>query len=229
MERVQKIISNYGYCSRRKAEELIKQGKVKVKDKIISLGDKASEKDRIKIDDILIKKEERIYLLFNKPPNYVTAVTDQKFKTVLDCINIKKRIFPAGRLDRDTTGLLILTNDGDFANKVMHPRYKITKTYFVKLNSEISNQQILQLEKGITLRDGKTYPAKVARKNKREIEITIHEGRKHIIKRMIKHLDLELKALKRIKIGNLNLGNLKEGEYKRLKKEDILSIFENGL
>lgn len=229
LERVQKLISNYGYCSRRKAEELIKNGKVKVNDKVISIGDKASEKDQIKIDDKLIDKEKRIYLIFNKPLDCVTAVRDKKYKTVLDHISISERIFPVGRLDANTTGLLILTNDGDFANKVMHPRYNVTKTYYVKLKDPITKKQIINLEKGVFLKDGKTSPAKVKRLNSKEIEITIHEGRKHIVRRMIKKVGLELLKLKRTRIGKLELGNLKEGKYKELKNKDLKLIFENGM
>ena len=124
MHRVQKLLSNYGYCSRRKAEEIIKQGRVRVNDKLITIGDKASEEDKIYVDDKLVEKEKKVYLMFNKPVKCVTALNDNKFKTVMDYIKIKERVFPIGRLDYLTSGLLLLTNDGDFANKIMHPRYK---------------------------------------------------------------------------------------------------------
>lgn len=229
MNRVQKLLSNYGYCSRRKAEELIEKGRVKVNSKVITLGDKASKKDRIEVDNKLIKPEKRVYLLFNKPLDCVTAVKDKKFKTVMDYINVKERVFPVGRLDHNTTGLLILTNDGDFANKVMHPSNEVNKTYYVKTSSPVGDSQITKIEKGIKLKDGKTSPAKVKRISQKEIEITIHEGKKRIIRRMMKKLNLGILELKRTRIGKLGLGNLEEGKYRKLKKEEFDLIFENGM
>jgi 23S rRNA pseudouridine2605 synthase len=221
LQRVQKIISNYGYCSRRKAEELISEGLVKVNNKTISLGDKALLSDQIKINDKIIKKSKPVYLMLNKPKRCVTALKDEQYKTVIDIIDYPLRVIPIGRLDFNTTGLLLLTNDGDFANKVMHPRYEIKKTYQAKINQPLSSETKLILEKGVMLSDGTTKPAKVDVIDKDLINITIHEGRNRIIKRMLKKLGYQTLELKRVRIGNLSLGDLKSGEFRKLSKEEI--------
>jgi 23S rRNA pseudouridine2605 synthase len=225
MERVQKLLSNRGFCSRRKAEELIKEGRVKVNENIITIGDQATNKDKITVDDEPIDRERRIYLMLNKPPRCVTALTDDNLPTVMECITIKERVFPVGRLDYDTTGLLLLTNDGDFANRVMHPRNEVKKTYQVKLNASITEEEIQYLKEGITLRDGKTRPAKIKKYDRKFLDITIHEGKNQIIKRMIRKLGLKVSSLKRVSIGRLTLGKLKVGEFKELTKKELDLIF----
>jgi 23S rRNA pseudouridine2605 synthase len=225
MVRVQKIMSNAGYCSRRKAEELIKEGRVKVNGAPITIGDQATPKDKITIDNEPLTKERKIYLIFHKPPGCVTALTDPQYKTVMDYIDIKERVFPVGRLDYDTTGLLLLTNDGDFANRVMHPRNEVKKTYQVKLNDQIRESEIQELREGIMLRDGKTRPAKVKKFDRKFLEITIHEGKNQIIKRMVRKLGLKVSSLTRASIGRLTLGKLKMGEYRELTKKEIEKIF----
>lgn len=225
MHRVQKLLSNYGYCSRRKAEELIQEGRVKVNGKVISIGDKASEKDKLYVDNKRVEKQKKVYLMFNKPIGCVTALRDDKFKTVMDYIKIKERVFPIGRLDYKTEGLLLFTNDGDFANKIMHPRYEIKKTYLVGLGDEINQKQIDQMEKGMMLEDGKTSPAKVRKLDYRHVEITIHEGKNRVVRRMLKKLELRVRFLKRIRIGKLNLGDLEDCRYRDLTKKDIEEIF----
>jgi 23S rRNA pseudouridine2605 synthase len=225
MHRVQKLMSNYGYCSRRKAEELIEKGKVKVNGKTISIGDKASESDSISVNNKVIRKQKKVYLMFNKPINCVTAVKDSQYRTVMYYIKTKERIFPIGRLDYSTSGLLLLTNDGDFANKIMHPRYETKKTYLVSLDQRITNKQIRLIETGIDLEDGKTSPATVKLIKDDLIEITIHEGKNRIIRRMLKEIGLKALSLQRIRIGNLRLGNLKEKEYRNLTQKDRENIF----
>ncbi len=229
MHRVQKLLSNYGYCSRRKAEELIIQGRVKVNSKLITIGDKASEDDKIYVDNKLVNKENKVYMIFNKPVGCVTALKDPHYKTIMHYINIKERVFPIGRLDFNTSGLLILTNDGDFANKIMHPRYEIKKTYRVEVNIPITEDSIRNIEKGIFLEDGKTSPAKVKKKLQRVIEITIHEGKNRIIRRMMKKLRYNVRYLERIKIGNLGLNGLKPGKYRILDNKEKDSIFEHNI
>ncbi|TKJ17877.1 pseudouridine synthase [Candidatus Woesearchaeota archaeon B3_Woes] len=220
MQRVQKLLSNYGYCSRRKAEELIIAGKVKVNNKTITIGDKASEEDKISVDGKTVNKEKKVYLMLNKPVKCVTALNDPNHTTVMKYINVKERVFPIGRLDFYTSGLLLLTNDGDFANNIMHPRYEIKKTYQVELDKPITKDSLIEIEKGIDLEDGKTSPAKVKKIKDNIVEITIHEGRNRIIRRMVKKLGYSVKSLERIKIGNLSLGTLDQGEYRELTKQE---------
>jgi len=225
MERVQKILSNRGFCSRRKAEELIKEGRVKVNGRVISIGDQATNKAEITVDNEPIDRPRRVYLMFNKPLKCVTAVTDTNLPTVMDYIDISERVFPVGRLDYDTTGLLLLTNDGDFANRVMHPRNEVKKTYQVKLTSTIRDEEIKQIREGISLRDGKTRPARVKKYDRKFLDVIIHEGKNQIIKRMFRKLGFRVKSLKRVAIGRLTLGKLKPGEYKELTKKEIDKIF----
>ncbi len=219
MIRVQKILSNYGYCSRRKAEELIQQGRVKVNGKKITIGDKATLQDEIQVDNKIVKSDKKIYLVFHKPIKCVTALTDDKLRTVMSYINIKERVFPIGRLDYHTSGLLLLTNDGDFANSIMHPRYEVRKTYLAELDREIKDHDIEKLRKGVLLEDGKTKPAKV-RGDEKFVEITIHEGKNRIIRRMLEHCGYQVKRLVRIKIGKLSIGELKPGRFRTMTKKE---------
>jgi len=226
MHRVQKLLSNYGYCSRRKAEKLIKEGRVKVNDKVITIGDKASEEDKIYVDDKLVSVEKKVYLMFNKPLGCVTALEDKHCKTIMEYIKIKERVFPIGRLDLDTTGLLLLTNDGDFANKIMHPRYEVKKTYLVEVNKKVSDDSIRKIKEGVLLEDGKTSKANVKRVKERVIEITIHEGKNRIVRRIMEQLGYEVVSLERGRIGTLELETLKPGKYRTLTKEDKEKIFK---
>jgi len=225
MHRVQKLLSNYGYCSRRRAEELIQEGRVKVNGETITIGDKAGEEDKISVDGKIVDKTRKVYLIFNKPLGCVTALRDKKYKTVIDYIKIKERVFPVGRLDYNTSGLLLLTNDGDFSNNIMHPRHEIKKTYLVGVNKEILDKDIKTIENGVKLDDGKTSPAKVKKYKSRLVEITIHEGKNRIVRRMLKELGYMVISLERIKIGQLALGDLKEGKYRLLTPKDRKKIF----
>jgi 23S rRNA pseudouridine2605 synthase len=226
MHRVQKLLSNYGVCSRRKAEDLIQEGRVKVNGKVISIGDKASEEDKLYVDDKLVNKEKKVYLMFNKPLHCVTALTDQFQKTIMEYIKVQERVFPIGRLDFNTSGLLLLTNDGDFANRVMHPRYEINKTYFVGIDKPISTEAIKHIEQGVLLEEGKTSPAKVKKIADTTLEITIHEGKNRIIRRILKEMGYVVISLERTKIGNLGLGSLGRGNIKHLSEKEKEKIFE---
>jgi len=224
LHRVQKLLSNYGFCSRRKAEELISQGQVAVNGKIISLGDKASEEDTISVDGKVVSKSRKIYLMFNKPLGCVTALRDKQYKTVMDYIKIKERVFPIGRLDYNTSGLLLLTNDGDFANRIMHPRHEIQKTYLVEIGRPMTDSELKQVERGVHLDDGKTSPSKIKRQTDTLIEITIHEGRNRIIRRMLGTISIPVRSLHRIKIGTVQLGNLKPATYRHLTPKERKSL-----
>lgn len=213
MERVQKILSNAGYCSRRKAEDLIKAGRVKVNGKTITIGDQAEPEDTILVDGKKITRDEKIYLAFHKPTGYVTAATDKYEKTIMELIRTKERLYPVGRLDKDTSGLIFLTNDGDWANSIIHPSFEVTKTYEVETDRKVETEDLQKINKGVQLEDGKTK-AKTKRL-KRGIELTIHDGKNRVIRRMFEALGYKVLSLHRVKIGNMSLGNLKVGKYHR--------------
>lgn len=232
-ERLQKMIAEAGIASRRKAEELIQQGKVKVNGVVITeMGYKASYEDEIVVNGKLIEKEEKVYYLLNKPSGYICSVSDDKGrKTILECMQgIQKRIFPVGRLDYDTTGLIILTNDGEFANAMMHPRYHLPKTYEVAMDGILTDQMMMMLEKGIQLEDGKTLPAEVFLLQRKEsanrtvIQLTIREGRNRQIKRMMEYFHCKVTRLNRIQYGFLEIGNLRQGQYRKLRSYEVRKL-----
>ncbi|MGM5482177.1 MAG: pseudouridine synthase [Nanobdellota archaeon] len=218
MQRVQKILSNNGFCSRRKAEDLINQGRVRVNHKTISIGDKASSEDDISVDGKIIKKISRVYVIFNKPVKCVTALNDPKYKTIMDYISLKERIFPVGRLDYNTSGLLLLTNDGDFANKVAHPSHGSMKLYRVVLQQKLLKSDIKKIRNGIKLDDG-LAKADVKKVTDYSAKVFIHIGRNRIVRRIFKHLGYNIKTLHREGIGGLKLDCLAEGKYKVIKKK----------
>jgi 23S rRNA pseudouridine2605 synthase len=228
-KRLQKILSEIGVASRRGAEELIIEGRVTVNGRIAILGMKADPvRDHIKFDGKLISRPEpKVYLIFNKPRNVVTSLRDPEGRpTVKDYLkNVKYRVFPVGRLDYDSEGLLLLTNDGDFAQAILHPSKKISKSYHVKVKGSLEEEDIKKLRAGVKLEDGITAPAKLQKIRSTEnniwVEITIHEGRKRQIRRMLEQIGHPVLKLKRIRINGIELGNLKPGEYRYLKPEEI--------
>lgn len=233
MERLQKIIAESGYTSRRKAEELIKQGKVMVNGKkITELGTKASFGDEILVDGNLIEYQEKEYYLFYKPRGVVCTTKDDKGrKTVLDYFDdTNKRIYPVGRLDYDTTGLLLLTNDGEFANLMMHPASKIDKFYVAKIKGVMTKDDVKKIKSGVILDGLKIYPSRVKVKkiNKQNltslVEITIHDGKNHEVKRIFESVGHEVIKLKREAFGFLTLGNLKSGEKRRLSSKEVKQL-----
>ena len=227
MDRINKYIASCGICSRRKAEEYVLAGRVKVNDIIIKdLAYKVKEEDIIKIDDNIINKEERkVYIMLNKPKGYVTTSHEQfGRKSVLDLIDEDVRVYPIGRLDMYTEGLLLLTNDGDFANKLMHPKNKIAKKYIVTSKEKITQNQKELLESGVNIGDYITRPAKVNILTNNQFEIIISEGKNRQVRRMCEAVRVNLTNLKRIQIGNINLGNLQTGKYRYLSDEEIKSI-----
>ena len=232
--RLQKYLAEAGIASRRKSEELITQGKIKVNGKVITeLGTKINpNKDKIEYNDKIIKTEEKVYILLNKPIDYVKTAKDQfNRKTVLDLVKAKQRIFPVGRLDMYTTGALILTNDGEFANKLIHPRNNIPKTYNATIVGVITKEEVENLKNGVKLDDGYiTKPAKCkilkidSKKNISRIQITISEGKNRQIRRMCEAIDKKVIALHRCKIGNIEVKNLKIGEWRYLTKKEIQNL-----
>lgn len=227
MHRVQKIIANRGHCSRREAERLIERGVVKVNGKAVSLGDSCEEDARIVIDGrIVALREEKVYYRFYKPAKCVTSLQDPYHATIMKHLSdIRERVIPIGRLDFNTTGLLLLTNDGDFANKVMHPRYEVKKTYRVQVDRPILNNAIKVLRQGIELEDGMTAPAIVKKIEPDLLDVTIHEGRNRIIRRMFFALGYKVRYLERVRIGIVSLQGLKLGEFKRLSEKEKQSVF----
>ena len=234
MERLQKIIANCGYCSRRKAEELIIKGKVKVNGKLITqLGFKANMNDFIEVDGVsLDNKEDYVYYLLNKPRGVVTTTSDdKKRKTVIDLIDTNKRIYPVGRLDYDTTGVLILTNDGNLANVLTHPSNNIEKVYVAKIKGIITKDDVKKLEKGVVIDNRKTSPCKakitkIDRVNNISIvKLIIHEGRNHQVKNMFKVLGYEVLKLKRESFAFLTCDGVKSGRYRELSIKEVKTLY----
>ena len=231
--RIHKIMADSGYCSRRKAELLIKQGKVKLNGHPVKLGDKAGYRDIITVDGERIyipKKKNFIYIMMNKPRGYVTTVSDeQNRKCVMDLFeDMNERIYPVGRLDRNSEGLLLFTNDGEFANGIMHPSRHSSKTCRVTVRPDINDEQLVRLSEGIEIDGKKTLPAVVNVLDKTPgrvvMTITIKEGRNRQIRRMCEAVGLEVARLRRISIGPLKLGMLKPGAYRELTAEELRAI-----
>ena len=227
MERLQKLIAKAGICSRREAENLISAGRVTVDGKIIKeLGAKADLNQKIRVDGkILHFNTEKIYILLNKPRGYVTTAHDERGrKTILDLIDIPERIYPVGRLDLNSEGLILLTNDGDLTNLLIHPRFKIEKTYLVKISGEITDEKLDKIRAGIELDDGLTAPAEIYLLDENFVEITIHEGRNRQIRRMFAAIGCDVKKLRRTRFANLTLDGLKVGKYRFLTAAEINSL-----
>lgn len=233
MERLQKVIASSGLTSRRKAEELITAGKVKVNGRVVTeLGTKVSASDQIEVNNRLIEKEQKEYYLLNKPRGVITSTSDDKErKTVTDLINTSARIYPVGRLDYDTTGVLLLTNDGEFANIIMHPASEIDKVYLAKLEGIIKGEQINQLKEGVLIDDIPVKASRVKLKkvnpeaNTSMVEITIHEGKNHQVKKMFEAVGYHVEKLTRKRVGIFDLKNLKSGEYRKLTPKEVQIIY----
>lgn len=235
-ERLQKVIAESGYTSRRKAEELISKGCVKVNGEVVkTLGTKVNSDDIISVNGNVISRDEKVYFLLNKPRNTVCTVSDElDRKTVIDLIETDKRIFPVGRLDYDTTGALILTNDGNLTNILTHPNSEVPKTYLVKLDRLIDIKDFYKIKEGISVDStvvDVTY-IKIKKQDKTKnvsfIELTIHEGRNHIVKKLFKTLGYNVDKLTRTYYAFLNVNDLKSGEYRTLTKKEVKDLYKYG-
>ncbi len=232
--RIQKFLAQIGVASRRRAEELIKEGRVTVNGKVAEIAMRIDPSEcHIKVDGkLLTSPEQRVYYLFYKPVGVVSTLTDPEGRACLsDFIGrIKYRLFPVGRLDFNSEGLMILTNDGDLANRILHPSRKIPKTYHVKVSDEPSEASIERLCKGIWLEEGKTAPAKVKMLRKTSsnvwLEMVLYEGRKRQIRRMIEGIGHSVLKLRRVKINGLSLNKLKPGELREMTEEELKRLKE---
>ena len=234
MERLQKVIAHSGYCSRRKAEELILAGKVYVDgEKVTELGTKISGSEVIVVEGVTLQKEiKKVYYLLNKPSGYICSLNDEKGRNVVtDLIETKERIYPVGRLDYDTTGLLILTNDGEFANILMHPSNEVEKVYKATIDSILTTEEIYALKDGIVVDGIKVIPSRVKvrkkniNKNTQVVEIGIVEGRNHIVKRIFEEMGHRVIKLKREKYAFLELEEMPVGSYRTLTINEVKRLY----
>ncbi len=230
MMRIQKFLSNYGFCSRRQAEEYIKQGKVVLNGNVVKeLGTKINvESDTIFVDGtkIKIKKTPPIYIALNKPKGYISSCKHKGQKTVIDLINIKERVYPVGRLDKDSTGLIILTNDGTLHHKLSHPSFNHQKEYEVVVDKSIKDSDLKKMAEGIVLDEKKTRPAKVSRIDASSFMITLQEGRNRQIRRMAEALNFKVVSLKRVRIESIKLDRLQPGKFRFLSDREVNKIIK---
>jgi 23S rRNA pseudouridine2605 synthase len=233
MERLQKVIAHAGFASRRKAEQMIVEGHVKVNGKVVKeLGVKVSGSDRVEVDGIPVEREEPVYFLLYKPRGVISSVSDDKGRKVVTDFfhSIEQRVYPIGRLDYETSGLLLLTNDGEFANLLMHPKSEIEKVYVAKVKGIPTREKLKSLERGIRLEDGKTAPAKTKvlsidkKKQTAIVELVIHEGRNRQVRRMFEAIGHQVMKLKRERYGFLTLQGLTAGDARELTAHEVKQL-----
>ncbi|WP_411953353.1 pseudouridine synthase [Alkalibacillus sp. S2W] len=233
-ERLQKVIANSGVTSRRKAEDMIESGRVKVNNKVVTeLGTKVSKQDSVAVDEIVIEKEQPVYYIINKPRQTLSSVQDDKGRQVVtDLLSpyIEQRVYPVGRLDYDTTGVLLLTNDGDLTNKLIHPKYGVDKVYVAKVKGIFDKKDLTQLKKGVE-HEGERLKAVKARiieidkrKNISKVELVLHQGKNRQVKRMFESLGYSVEKLRREQFGTLTLGNLQPGDYRELTPHEVKQL-----
>jgi len=228
--RVQKILAQAGVASRRKCEDLIANGRVLVNKKVIKLGDKADpDKDKIIVNGRAIVLEKKVYIMLNKPKDYVTTVSEEYcMKTVMDLVKVPERVFPVGRLDKNTEGLLLFTNDGDLANKLTHPRYEVEKEYFVLLDRVLSERKMEELKGGIVIDDKKVNLSGIDVSGNKVI-LKIREGRKHVVRRLFEQLGFFVKRLVRTRVACLELGDLRPGKWRFLTEIELRRLLPKRL
>lgn len=228
--RLNKYIAAAGLCSRREADEMISAGKVKVNGEIVKeLGVKVKPSDRIQVEGKSISAEAYVYLLLHKPKNTITTASDEKGrKTVMDVIDpkLKTRVVPVGRLDRNTTGTMLFTNDGELAHRLLHPSYTIEKVYVAELNRAITSKDMNALLSGVELEDGvaKAYYAELLDDSGKSIRLGVHEGRNHLIRRMFTYLGYEVERLKRTKFASLDTKGLIAGKWRYLREKEVNTL-----
>lgn len=235
--RLQKFMAEAGVASRRKSEELIAKGHVKVNDKVVTqMGIKVDHRDKIEVDGMPLQEEKKRYILMYKPRGVISAVKDDKGrKVVTDLLedDVRERVYPIGRLDYDTSGLLLLTNDGEFANHLMHPRYHVDKTYVAKIEGVLTTEEIRKLENGLKLQGYTTSKSKVKvmskdkKKNSSIVKITIHEGHNHQVKNMFDAVGHKVEKLARESYSFLTLEGLVSGKYRDLSRQEVAELKKN--
>jgi 23S rRNA pseudouridine2605 synthase len=226
--RLAKFLAHGGVASRRRAEEIIAKGVVTVRGEVVT--DPArdvGEGDDVRVNGDLVAAEAREVWAVNKPVGVVSTAREPGSRTpVVDLVETKARLYPVGRLDADSSGLLLLTNDGELANRLTHPRYEVPKTYVAQLKRPIADGDLERLSRGVELEDGSTAPTQVKRRGKREVEIVLREGRNRQVRRMLETVGNEVVALRRVGFGPLRLGGLKEGGARRLSSQEIAQLRE---
>lgn len=231
-EKLHKVLARVGYGSRRTCESIIAEGRVEVNGELAQIGVRVNpDLDEVKVDGVVIGiGPNLVYILLNKPAGYISSVSDpQGRQTVLDLVPLEERIFPVGRLDLESEGLLLLTNDGDLANLITHPSHGVEKEYLVHVDRAITDKVIARLRNGVALEDGMTAPAKVGRVSPDLIRITIHEGRNRQIRRMCEALGYRVIRLVRTRIGPIRDSNLRQGEWRRLTASEVVALRNHAL
>lgn len=230
MIRLQKYLSMAGVCSRRKGEEYIKTGLIKINGKVITqLGTKIDpEKDRVEYQNqVVVAKQEPIYIALHKPAGYVTTCSQKKEKIILDLIDIAERIYPIGRLDKDSTGLILLTNNGNLHQKLAHPSFDHEKEYIVTVGKPISDRALKEMSEGIVILGSKTRPAVINRLSSKKFRITLKEGKNRQIRKMVKKVGSHVVELQRIRVADIKLGRLAEGVWRHLTEKEKKLLLKN--
>ncbi|MEZ4087351.1 MAG: pseudouridine synthase [Candidatus Gracilibacteria bacterium] len=223
--RINKFIAESGVCSRREADRLIQAGKVSINGKKAELGATVSEEDTITVNGKPVKiQNQKIYIAFHKPFGVITTTDKNSENTVMDYIDLKTRVYPIGRLDVHSSGLLLLTNDGDIVNRILKSKHKLEKEYFVTLNKSITDEHVQKMCDGIDLDGQTTLPAKVSKINNRQIRMILIQGMNRQIRRMCEKLGYEIKILKRVRVGTITLEGLPRGKWRHLTKKEVASL-----
>ena len=225
--RLQKFLAKAGVCSRREGERFIAAGRVRVNGSVVrEMGSRVDpEADRVEVDGRLVAMEEKpVYILLNKPKGYISSCRHEGEPIVIDLVPVRERVFPVGRLDKDSTGLLLLTNDGRIHHRLAHPSFDHEKEYVVETKREISDAALKKMAGGIEIDGKQTRPAEVLRESKNRFRIVLREGRKRQIRRMVDAVENEVKSLHRVRMAGLSLGNLPEGKWRYLEDPEIRSL-----